>query len=236
MSDDSRCDEVRELVAEVALGIAAGDERARVLDHVADCPRCRRCLAEVVEVADELLLLAPVAEPPAGFEPGVLQRLDEETRRRRRAHWSRPRWRRALAPVAAALAAAAATLAGMYVATDDDRDAASAYRRALQQANGSYFGALPLREPGGRRAGLVFGYAGSPSWLFVLVQGAHGSGRRDVELQITNGRRIRLGSFEVDRGRGSFGQTLPVALREVARVTVLDRTGRGQLTAVTRRG
>jgi Putative zinc-finger len=236
MSDDPRCEEVRELAAEVALGIAAGDERARVLDHVADCPRCRRSLAESAEVADELLLLAPVAEPPAGFESGVLERLEMETRRRRRPHWSPPRWRRALAPVAAALAAAAAALAGVYLATDDDREAASAYRRALQQANGSYFGARPLRGLGGRRAGLVFGYAGSPSWLFVLVQGARGSGRWDVEVQITNGSRIPLGSLEVDRGRGSFGRTLPVPLHEVARVTVSDRYGRTQLTAVTRRG
>jgi hypothetical protein len=236
MSDDPRCAEVRELVAEVALGIAAGDERSRVLDHVADCPRCRRRLAEIAEVADELLLMAPTAEPPAGFKSGVLRRLEQETRRGRQPHRSRLRWRRALAPVAVALAAAAATLAGIYLATEDDREAASAYRRALEQANGSYFGALPLREPSGRRAGLVFGYAGSPSWLFVLVEGARGSGRWDVEVQVTNGGRIRLGSFEVDRGRGSFGRTLPVPLRELARVTVLARSGRGQLTAITRRG
>jgi hypothetical protein len=236
MSGDPRCEEVCQLAAEVALGIAAGDERARVLDHVAECPRCRRHLAEAAEVADELLLLAPVVEPPAGFESGVLERVDKETRHGRRARWSQPRWRRALAPVAAALAAAAAALAGVYLATDDDREAASAYHRALRQASGSYFGAVPLRGLAGRRAGLVFGYAGSPSWLFVLVQGARGSGRWDVEVQITNGRRIPLGSFEVDRGRGSFGRTLPVPLHEVARLTVSDRYGRAQLTAVTRRG
>jgi Putative zinc-finger len=236
MSDEPRCEEVRQLLAELALGIATGEERARALDHIAGCPRCRRCLAEVAEVADELLLLAPTAEPPIGFESGVLERLEAETRRRRRRRSQRPRWRRALAPVAAALAAAAAALAGVYVATDDDRDAASAYRRALQQAHGSYFGALPLREPGGRRAGLVFGYAGSPSWLFVLVQRNRGSGRWDIELQTKNGERIRLGSFEVDRGSGSLGRTIPVPLRDVARVMVLERSGRGRLTAVARPG
>src|SRR5215211_5188049 len=105
-----------------------------------------------------------------------------------RAHWITSLIVRA---AAAALAAAAAALAAGYVATDDDREDASAYRRALQQANGSYFGALPLREPGGRRAGLVFGYAGSPSWLFVLVQSAPASGRWDIELHTKNGKRMR---------------------------------------------
>jgi Putative zinc-finger len=234
MSDEPPCEEVRQLLAELALGIATGEERARALDHVAHCPRCRRRLAELAEVADELLLLAPPAEPPAGFEAGVLERLEVETRSKRRRRSLRSRWRWALVPATAALAAAVAAMAGLYVATDDDREAASTYRRALQQANGSYFGALPLRDRGGRRAGLVFGYAGSPSWLFVLVQGARGSGRWDIELQTKNGKRIRLGSFGVDRGSGSLGQTIPVPLRDVARVMVLERSGRGRLTAVAR--
>lgn len=236
MSDELCCEEVRELLAELALGIAPGEERARALDHIARCPRCRRRLAELAEVADELLLLVPPAEPPAGFEAGVLERLEVGTRSTRRRRSQGTRWRRSLAPVAATLAAAAAALAGVYAATDDDREDASAYRRALQQANGSYFGALPLREPGGRRAGLVFGYAGSPSWLFVLVQSARASGRWDIELQTKNGKRTRLGAFEVDHGSGSLGRTLPVPLGDVARVTVLERSGRARLTAVARPG
>jgi hypothetical protein len=137
-----------------------------------------------------------------------------------------------LAPVVAALAAGAAAFAGMYVATDDDREAASAYRRALEQANGSYFGALPLREPGGRRAGLVFGYAGSPSWLLVLVQRASGSGRWKVELGIRDRGPITLGSFQMSRGRGSYGRAIPVPLGLVTRVSVAERGGERRLIAV----
>jgi hypothetical protein len=162
-----------------------------------------------------------------------LERLDAEARRRR-ARRPRPRWRPMLAPVAAALAAGAAAFTGMYLATDDDREAASAYRRALQQAHGSYFGALPLREPGGRRAGLVFAYAGSPSWLFVLVQGARGSGRWMVELDTRARGRITLGSFELSRGRGSYGRAIPVPLRAVTRVSVAERGGERRLIAVAR--
>ena len=36
MTADDRCYETRALAAELALGIADGEDRARVLDHLAD--------------------------------------------------------------------------------------------------------------------------------------------------------------------------------------------------------
>ena len=39
---DPRCEETRELAAELALGIVEGEERGRALEHLADCPDCRR--------------------------------------------------------------------------------------------------------------------------------------------------------------------------------------------------
>jgi hypothetical protein len=230
MSSRPTCNDVRHAIAEFALGISTGEDRARALLHAAGCPRCRQELAKLSEVVDELLLMGPAADPPAGFESGVLGQLEEEKGRRGRS-W-RLRWRPPLAPVAAALAAGAAAAAGVYLATDDDREAASAYRRALQQANGSYFGALPLRDPGGRRAGIVFGYEGSPSWLFVLVRGAHGSGRWTVELRTRGRARIGLGSFDLSRGRGSYGRAIPVPLDAVTRISVAERGGARQLIAV----
>ena len=38
---DPRCEEMRELAAELALGIVEGEERGRALQHLADCPDCR---------------------------------------------------------------------------------------------------------------------------------------------------------------------------------------------------
>jgi hypothetical protein len=70
-----------------ALAIARyGDERARALGHLSGCPACRRELAASAEVVDELLLLAPEHETPAGFESSVLARLMPAAppRRRRR--------------------------------------------------------------------------------------------------------------------------------------------------------
>src|ERR671915_792893 len=98
MRDDLSCDEVRGLAPELALGIAAGEERARALRHLAACSECRRHLDDLSAVADDLLLLAPAHEPPVALESRVADRISGESRR--------PRWRRALpAAIAAVLAA-----------------------------------------------------------------------------------------------------------------------------------
>jgi predicted anti-sigma-YlaC factor YlaD len=72
MADDPRCEALRDALAEVPLGIASGEDRARVLGHVAECPSCQRLLAELTAAGDDLLRLAPVHEPPPGFELRVL--------------------------------------------------------------------------------------------------------------------------------------------------------------------
>jgi hypothetical protein len=38
MSADAHCHETRDLLPELALGIADGADRARILAHVAECP------------------------------------------------------------------------------------------------------------------------------------------------------------------------------------------------------
>src|SRR5687768_12183581 len=76
------CEEARELAPELALGTIAGDERARVLTHVASCAACRRLVEDLSEVADSLLLLAPEHEPEAGFESKVLARMKSPARTR----------------------------------------------------------------------------------------------------------------------------------------------------------
>src|SRR3954453_20251578 len=122
---DARCEETREIAAELALGIVEGEERGRALQHLAECPDCRLKVEELSEVADELLLLAPHREPPVGFESRVLAPLHPAAKPRRR------RWRVVLAPAAAAVAAAAITLA----IVSPDLRLASHYQHTLDQAN-----------------------------------------------------------------------------------------------------
>ena len=121
------CDEVRDAASELALGIVEGEERGFALEHLAECPDCRRRVEELSEVADELLLLAPHAEVPVGFEQRALAPLQPERRPSRR-----PRLLGILAPAAAAMAAVAVTLA----VVSDDLQLASDYRDTLGAADG----------------------------------------------------------------------------------------------------
>ena len=223
MRDEVNCDEVRELAPELALGTATGEERARALQHLATCSNCRRHLDELSGIADNLLLLAPAYEPPVGFESRVVDRISSEPRP--------PRWRRVLPAVVAAVLSAIAALALMYAVSGEDRELAAHYRNALEQANGSYFGGVPIRDADGHRAGHVFAYAGSPSWVVALLTGSTGSGTYAVELITREGANVRLGSVDVVNGRGTFGSTLPVSLRDVARIQLVEGGGENLLKA-----
>jgi anti-sigma factor RsiW len=78
MSDELTCAAARELAPDLALGLLPGAERARLLAHLAGCASCDALVAELADVADSLLLLAPGADPPPGFESAVLARIDRE--------------------------------------------------------------------------------------------------------------------------------------------------------------
>jgi hypothetical protein len=69
------CDELRANAAEMALGILSGTERADALDHMEHCVSCRTLVEGLAQTGDSLLLLAPEADPPIGFETRVASRL-----------------------------------------------------------------------------------------------------------------------------------------------------------------
>jgi hypothetical protein len=209
------CEQTRRVAAELALGIADGAERAEALRHLAECAECRRTVEELSTIADELLMLAPEREPPAGFESRVLARMRPPTAARTK------RWRRVLAPVAAAGVAAVASVAIVFGATSDDRRLAAHYRATLAVAHGSDFEAAPLQAPGRVRAGVLYGYRGTPSWVFVAVYRTYRSTAYALELTMTSGRRVALPSFRLDPRTGSAGRTIPVDLRHVSSVRLI---------------
>jgi Putative zinc-finger len=219
-----RCEEFRDLAPEIALGIADGDERAEALRHLSTCGDCRRVVEQLSQVADELLMLAPVQEPPAGFESRVVEALGLQRRPRRRlARWSAPR---RLAPrLGPALAAAAVTAAALIAVYHDDHVTAERYRATLAQADGRYFQAEPLADGTGARAGVAFGYEGSPSWLLLTVDPAHRDAVARGELVTKDGRTIALPQLELDRN-GSWGGAIPVNLYKVTSIRLLgERPG-----------
>jgi anti-sigma factor RsiW len=219
---DSRCEEVRALAPELALGIVEGEERGRALEHLADCPDCRRRVEELAEVADELLLLAPHREVPVGFESGVLGQVLPAPPPRRR----RRRLALVLAPAASALAAVAITLG---IVSGDLRDA-SHYQQTLQKANGQEFEAYSLHGGGGSFAGTVFSYQGAPNWLVITVDPAHRADLRSARLVMNDGREVPLNWFHLDPS-GSSGGGIPVDPHQVSVLRLLPGAGGGPLVA-----
>jgi hypothetical protein len=211
------CEETRQLAAELALGLVDGKDRARALRHLAECPECRRAVEEMSAVVDELLLLAPQHEPPAGFESRVLAQFAPPRRERR--------LRRVFVPLASAAAAAALAAGIVLGVTGDDRRLADHYRATLAAANGSSFEATRLVDSAGRRAGLVYGYRGQPSWIYVALYANQDASEYRVQLELVDGRRLPLPTLRLDPATGSGGQAIPVDLQDVARVRVTGPDG-----------
>jgi hypothetical protein len=226
MPHSVRCHESRELLAELAIGIADGRERSCALEHVAECLDCQQELERQAAVADGLLTLGAVEEPPLGFETRVLRTIFPAPEPRRRLGF---RW---LAPALAAAVAVVVTAGAMFVAYRDDRQLADHYRATLGEAHGQYFGAVRLEDAAGRQGGVVFRYRGSPSWVVITVTASYRSDVARAELVDASGRRHSLAAFRlVD---GIWGGPLPVALADVAAVQLLRSDGRTELSAQLR--
>jgi hypothetical protein len=116
------CPDVREIGPDFAFGILDGEARADVLLHLDHCPTCQRFVSELSETADAMVLLAPEAEPPTGFERRALDRIVETSRRRR--------WR--TTKLVAATAAAAAILSVVTVRIVDQSREPAPYVAAAQ--------------------------------------------------------------------------------------------------------
>ncbi len=226
MTDDRRCEAVRDAIAELALGIASGEERARVLEHTSGCPSCRRLLRDLSLLGDELLLLAPEHEPPAGFELRVLERLGRPERPRRPG-WPRLRGRRVavLAVVGVALASAAGAATGVLTATRDERLLGRQLQAVLSHANGKYLAVSDLRDPAGRKVGLVFHYGGQPSWIFATLGRPLPGGRYVATLVTRAGTTSELGAFELGGAHRSFGATARVDLTQVTHLRLREARG-----------
>jgi hypothetical protein len=200
MPDTSRCDEVRELLPELAAGVAAGDARAAALAHLAGCADCRRELEEHSDVLDALLLLAPEHEPSPGFESSVLAAL---------APAQRPRHR----PGAVLLAAAASVLA-----------LALAVGVAWWQASGSGTSgtvAADITAATSTVAGQAVARQGDPPWVYLDLDAAPAPGRYLVRLVTAEGRTLDVGWCRVRAGKGSWGWPVDVPPDELSEVRLV---------------
>jgi hypothetical protein len=220
MSSEARCDKVRAMDAELALGVVDGEQRAEALEHLAGCESCRRAIGELSFVADELLLVAPRAEPPAGFESRVLEQIQPQR--------GRPRRRLAMlagASLAVAVAAATVFVVGLRDGGESARQGPDGGAGAETRSGAGAETRARLYGDGDVARGSASGYPGSPSWLFVTVDRPYRSGRYRCEIVTRGGRRIALRSFKLDAGTRSWGVSLPVDLSDVAGVRLVRAGG-----------
>jgi hypothetical protein len=231
MDETPDCARVRPLLAELATGAATGHERAQALRHAAGCPACRAELAELARVADDLLLLAPLREPPAGFESAVMRRLHPVTapprRRTRRARPNaarRPLVARLVAAAAALVVAASAGVALEFWRTASDRRLADQYRQVLAQPAGQGPRSAAVTTDSGEVVGTMYLYPGSPAWVMVAITAAPEPGNYTMDVVTVNGARYQAGVCPVTGRTGTIGYPLPVPIARIAAIE-LTRPG-----------
>jgi hypothetical protein len=233
MNAEMGCDQVRELAADLAIGIADGQQRDVVLRHAAACPGCRRLVSELSSVVDDLLLLAPSHEPPPGFAARTLARISPPAARPRATQHFPARGRRLpRLGVAAAIIAALAVGAGtVYQGTSADRRLADSYRAVLAEGHGSFFAAAPVHGPTGT-AGTLFGYQGHPSWLWATVHMPNaGVQRFNVQLITRDGRHLPAGTAVLGGTHDSWAALISVNLTNVAQLRFVAADGQTTMVA-----
>ena len=211
------CAQVEELAAELALGTVSGAERAGALDHLAGCAACRDLVDQLARAADSLLLLAPVVEPPPGFESKVLSSMRVAPVQELR----RPRRRRLLVGVAAVALVAAMSGAGVAL-LGQETDRPVDIRTVL------------IADEQGQWTCRAMVYGEDPTWLVVSLDRLdRSSSSYSVEvLHKGSPEPVALGTFALEDGHGTFAQPLTPVAGELQSVRVLDRGGRVRYTMI----
>jgi putative zinc finger protein len=218
------CSEADAMLAELALDVLPGDQRAALLAHVEQCPNCRQVLDELTETADDLLLAGPAAAPPAGFEDRVLERIEGSRGRagrgrRERAPLRRPAW-------AAAAAAVVLLMTGGVAGAVIARSAGGSGEAAEE------FRTVQLISTSGADIGDVSTYTGDPSpWFFMRVEGDVPDATYRCVLDMDDGRTVAIGRLWAVKGHGGWGEHLSVDPRRAVAARLLDPKGATVATA-----
>jgi hypothetical protein len=196
------CAEFYDSAAELALGVLTGRERAEALAHLDHCEACREHVRQLTITGEQMLGLLPTAEPPAGFETRVMDRLGLATQAPRplRHRRQRPAWWRGFSP-RLALAAAAVVVAliggalggwGLHAST-------------APSAHSTLSSATLLAASDHESVGQVFVYNGQPRWMYMSVDMESGNSTVICQLVDSKGHVTTVGSFRLADGYGSWG-------------------------------
>ena len=200
--DGVSCAEFHDSAAELALGVLTGRERAEALAHLDYCEACREHVRSLTVTSEKMLSLLPTAEPPAGFETRVMDRLglaapaSEPLRHRRRrpagGHGFSPR--RVLAAAAVVVGLLGAALGGWGL-----------HATATPTASSSLTTGKLIATDDHSQVGRVFMYNGESRWMYMSVDLESGNDTVICQLVSADGHITTVGSFQLTDGYGSWG-------------------------------
>jgi hypothetical protein len=207
-------------LAELALGSLTGRERVAALAHLESCARCSAEVEALSVAADQLLLLAPAAEPPVGFEAGVFERLGLRGQRPRRPAWLTwgPRVAAAVAACVIVLAFGLGALVGRGTSGDTDH-----YKGALGPHSQITVASLVSDS---RDVGHVMVYAGNPTWIFMDMNDPGWQGALRCEVVIDQGPTVVLGRFWLSGGKGAWAASVNQPAGRLSQARIVDDHGK----------
>ncbi|HEX4832532.1 MAG TPA: hypothetical protein VH478_15720 [Trebonia sp.] len=232
-STEMNCAQLRDVAAELALGVLTGRERADALAHLERCEDCREHVRQLMATSEGLLGLLPASEPPAGFETRVLDRLglapagpasprahapqSRLARLRRRGRDNRresasrgPRSRRLIAAAAIAVAVVGAGASGWQIGASTARPVAAPVAAAPVPLSAATF--LTATRT---KVGQLFVYQAKPRWIYMSVDLPDNASLPAADGMVTcqvigaDGKATSVGTFRLDGGYGAWGSPDP---------------------------
>jgi hypothetical protein len=219
MSDDVRergCEEYGDELAELALGVLTGRDRARVLSHVESCPRCAEELEILSRAADSVVQAAPEMEPPLGFEVRLFERMGLTDVAPRRRRFRPSRWVPAVVGVAAAALALGLAL-GLT--------SSSPTPTVTAQPHGAHRVVTAALVEDGATVGHVMVMGGAKPWISMMLDDSSAHGTVDCVVVTHDGLTHHVGTFVAHKGYGAWIAPLPVNPAEVRAAEVVSPGG-----------
>ncbi len=212
MSNQTRShDDIHELLAEHALGVLDGRQRAEVLSHLEACATCSDELDSFVRTIDSITEATEELEPPLGFETAVLGRIEAERLRRT------PNIRRRTPLLLATAAAAVLLVAGGWAAGAVSSHTPSP-TSAIRVVEGQLYS-------GHNSVGSIYASSGAGGWMVVALKADRQSLHVNCTVVTINGAKISLGTFATNRAGSSWWAKLPVPLSAVREITLAKANG-----------
>jgi hypothetical protein len=216
--EPAACAAFDEAAAELALGLLDATVADELLSHVAGCDRCRVELDSLISTADRLTLLAPEAEPPAGFERrallamGAMEPAPSHSRR----------WLVAVAVAAAVVLLASGVALGRWTGGSTDRDAGV--------ASGVASGVLMTRS--GQSRGVVSVVRGEHAELVMSLTGLDAGGTYHCSVRTADGHVTEVAAWTIPgSGGGAWKVAIPAHLSGATEAIVTEGHGQPVATA-----